>query len=710
MGARHGRKLDADREEGGHGGFRQSSEAFVRFARALAADSADAFANLCRKTRVRSRNARMHMQELAVTDSDDSAISTSAPSARRRLFVWFLGIGAAGLACLLIVLVWALHDVPWQEIAEGTRDPVIVLEAADGEPIVQEGPYRGAYADYDDFPGTLIAAVTTIEDRRFFEHNGLDLWGIGRALVRNVLAGEVVQGGSTITQQLVKISYLERERTFRRKIQEAVIALWLDWKLDKEEILTRYLNSIYLGEGATGVPAAARVYFGKEVKDLTLAESAMIAGLIRAPSILNPVNDAEAARRRTEVVLDAMAANGVISPQAAEEAELDFAEVEPTKLTGTAGSWFADWVLEEARKIAGPYNGTIRVRTTLVPSLQRMAQDAVNRTLEDYGGGEVPQAALVAMTPQGAVVAMVGGKSYKESQFNRAVSALRQPGSTFKLFVYYAALKAGTPLRARVDDSPVDIDGWKPENFDGRYHGWVSFPDAFARSLNVAAVKIAMEVGIDKVIAAARELGIDAPLDDTPSLALGTSEVTLLDLTGAYASVRNGMAPVEPYGIASFSAGAEGGSIRAEKGGKPAIPLGAAQRDLTRLLELAVERGTGREADFGGFAAGKTGTSQDHRDAWFIGFSDNLVAGVWVGRDDNSPMEDISGSSLPATIWRRFMEAASSEPLPDVLAAEGGGGAQVSCNIQACERAYRSFRASDCTFQPYDGPRRLCEK
>ena len=710
MGARPGRKLDADREEGGREGFRRSGEAFTTLARTFAADSAYAFANLRRRARARLRNARMHMQERAETVSDDSANSKSVPSTRRRLFVWLLGIGAAGFGCLLIVLVWALHDVPWQEIAEGTLDPVIVLEAADGEPIVQQGAYRGAYAGYEDFPGTLIAAVTTIEDRRFFEHNGLDVWGIGRALVRNVLAGEVVQGGSTITQQLVKISYLERERTFRRKIQEAVIALWLDWKLDKEEILTRYLNSIYLGEGATGVPAAARVYFGKDVTDLTLAESAMIAGIIRAPSILNPVNDPEAAHRRTEVVLNAMAANGVISAEAAQEAELDFAEVKPTSPPGTAGSWFADWALEEARKIAGAYNGTIRVRTTLVPSLQTIAQDAVSRTLEEYGGEQAPQAALVAMTPQGAVVAMVGGKSYKESQFNRAVSAQRQPGSTFKLFVYYAALKAGIPLRARVDDSPVDVDGWKPENFDGRYHGWVSFPDAFARSLNVAAVKIAMEVGIDKVIAAARELGIDAPLDNTPSLALGTSEVTLLDLTGAYASVRNGMAPVEPYGIASFSADGEGTSIRAEKGEKPETPLGAAQEDLIRLLQRAVERGTGREADFGGFAAGKTGTSQDHRDAWFIGFSDNLVAGVWVGRDDNSPMEDVSGGSLPATIWRRFMEAASSEPLPDLLVAEGETAAQVSCNVQACERAYRSFRASDCTFQPYDGPRKLCEK
>ncbi|ACS59896.1 penicillin-binding protein, 1A family (plasmid) [Rhizobium leguminosarum bv. trifolii WSM1325] len=626
-------------------------------------------------------------------------------------------MGSALLVCLLVcsVLLWALKDVPWSEIRDGTLKPVVVLETADGAPLVRQGPYQGPYARYDQFPPNLIDAVLSIEDRRFMDHFGIDPKGIGRALLRNLEAGSVVEGGSTITQQLIKLQYLDSDRTIKRKIQEVVIAVWLEWKLGKREILTRYLNSVYLGAGATGMPAAARIYFNKDIGGLTLSESAMLAGLLRAPSQWNPIDNFDGARQRTMVVLDAMAANGKITTPQLEEAKTSFARLQPTTPTPRSGSWFADWISPQASEIAGSSPGSTAVRTTLVPRLQQIAEKVVKRALDSEGKTVgASQAALVAMTPDGAVVAMVGGHDYKASQFNRAVTAMRQPGSTFKLFVYYAALKAGLTLSDRVLDAPIDIDGWAPENSGGNYRGWVTLAEAFARSLNAASVALAEEVGLDNVIAAARELGIDAPLPNTPSLALGTSEVNLLNLTSAYASVQLGRAPVRPWGIIDFQAAGQPKAFRVGSQAKPNVDLSPYQSDLIGLLQLVVERGTGRGADPGTFAAGKTGTSQNNRDAWFVGFTQALVVGVWVGNDDDTPMKGVTGGTLPAHVWRDFMREATAESaLSGVQSTEdanNGQGAPPSCNITACSRAYRSFRPSDCTYQPYSGGRRLCEK
>lgn len=611
--------------------------------------------------------------------------------------------------------MWALKDVPWSEIRDGTLKPVVVLETADGAPLVRQGPYQGPYARYDQFPPHLIDAVLSIEDRRFMDHFGVDPRGIGRALLRNLEAGSVVEGGSTITQQLIKLQYLDSDRTIKRKIQEVVIAFWLEWKLGKAEILTRYLNSVYLGAGATGMPAAARIYFNKDIGALNLPESAMLAGLLRAPSQWNPIDNFEGARQRTLVVLDAMAANGKITEPQAAEAKTSFARLQPTTPTPRSGSWFADWISPQASEIAGSSPGSTTVRTTLVPRLQQIAERVVKRALDSEGKTVgASQAALVAMTPDGAVVAMVGGRDYKASQFNRAVTAMRQPGSTFKLFVYYAALKAGLTLSDQVPDVPIDIDGWSPENSGGNYRGWVTLAEAFARSLNAASVALAEEVGLDNVIAAARELGIDAPLANAPSLALGTSEVNLLNLTSAYASVQLGRAPVRPWGIIDFQAAGQPKTFRVGSQAKPNVDLSPYQSDLLGLLQLVVERGTGRGADPGTFAAGKTGTSQNNRDAWFVGFTEALVVGVWVGNDDDAPMKGVTGGDLPAHIWRDFMREATTEPMLNGVrsteAVVDGQGAPQSCNITACSRSYRSFRPSDCTYQPYSGGRRLCEK
>ncbi|NYT33550.1 PBP1A family penicillin-binding protein [Rhizobium sp. WYCCWR 11128] len=630
---------------------------------------------------------------------------------------WKFAMGSAFLVCLLVgsVLVWALKDVPWGEIREGTLKPIVVLETADGAPLVRQGPYQESHARYDQFQPHLIDAVLSIEDRRFMDHFGVDLRGIGRALLRNLEAGSVVEGGSTITQQLIKLQYLDSDRTIKRKIQEVVIAVWLEWKLGKREILTRYLNSVYLGAGATGMPAAARIYFNKDIGDLNLPESAMLAGLLRAPSQWNPIDNFEGARQRTMVVLDAMATNDKITAPEAAEAKGSFAKLHPTTPTPRSGSWFADWISPQASEIAGSSPGSTTVRTTLVPQLQQIAERVVKRALDGEGKTVgASQAALVAMTPDGAVVAMVGGRDYKASQFNRAVTAMRQPGSTFKLFVYYAALKAGLTLSDRVLDAPIDVDGWSPENSSGNYSGWVTLAEAFARSLNAASVALAEEVGLDNVIAAARELGIDAPLANTPSLALGTSEVNLLNLTSAYASVQLGRAPVKPWGIADFQAAGQTKTFRVGSQSKPSVDLSPYQSDLLGLLQLVVERGTGRGADPGTFAAGKTGTSQNNRDAWFVGFTESLVVGVWVGNDDDAPMKGVTGGALPAHIWRDFIRQATAEPtlngVRSTEAATDGQGAPQSCNIAACSRTYRSFRPSDCTYQPYSGGRRLCEK
>jgi len=626
-------------------------------------------------------------------------------------------MASALLVCLLIgsVLVWALKDVPWSEIRDGTLKPIVVLETADGAPLVRQGPYQGPYTQYDQFPSHLIDAVLSIEDRRFMGHFGVDPRGIGRAFLRNLEAGSVVEGGSTITQQLIKLQYLDSDRTIKRKIQEVVIAVWLEWKLGKREILTRYLNSVYLGAGATGMSAAARIYFNKDIDALNLPESAMLAGLLRAPSQWNPIDNFEGARQRSMVVLDAMATNEKITAPEAAEAKASFAKLHPTTPTPRSGSWFADWISPQASEIAGSSPGSTSVRTTMVPQLQQIAERVVKGALDGEGKAVgASQAALVAMTPDGAVVAMVGGRDYKASQFNRAVAAMRQPGSTFKLFVYYAALKAGFTLSDQVLDAPIDIAGWSPENSGGNYRGWVTLAEAFARSLNAASVALAEEVGLDNVIAAARELGIDAPLANTPSLALGTSEVNLLNLTSAYASVQLGRAPVKPWGIIDFQAAGQPKTFRVGSQSKPNVDLSPYQSDLLGLLQLVVERGTGRGADPGTFAAGKTGTSQNNRDAWFVGFTEALVVGVWVGNDDDAPMKGVTGGALPAHIWRDFMRQATAEPplngVRSTEAASDGQGAPQSCNITACSRSYRSFRPSDCTYQPYSGGRRLCEK
>ncbi|HSM20327.1 MAG TPA: PBP1A family penicillin-binding protein [Hyphomicrobiales bacterium] len=639
----------------------------------------------------------------------------------KRGLVALLALFAAGALAFTGTMLWALDAQPVRLASAQLAKPSIVLEAADGTLLARKGAFRLPDAAHEQFPDHLVDAVIAIEDRRFRRHWGVDPQGIVRAAYRNVDAGRIVEGGSTITQQLVKLSTGERERTFMRKLREAFLAVWLETRLDKDEILTRYLNNVYLGAGNRGVPAAARAYFGKRPSELTLAESALLAGLIKAPSQLSPLRGIETARERAAVVLDAMVETGAIDRKTADEAKANPAELNPQSVEAQAGSWFADWAAQEAAELGDPFTSDTRIRTTLVRPLQELAQqvvdDALAKSGEELG---FSQAALVAMRPDGAVLAMVGGRDYAQSEFNRAVQAKRQPGSAFKLFVYFAALRAGYRPDDWIKDAPIDVDGWQPENYNRRYAGRVTLAEAFARSLNAATARLAMDVGIGEVVAAARDLGIDAPLPENPSLALGTSEVSLLDLTAAYASVRAGRMPVEPWGIAAVGSERSGQLYRLGPSTEQRQSLGPYRGELVELLQDVVRRGTGRAARLDGFSAGKTGTSQNYRDAWFIGFNESLVVGVWVGNDDGTPMKQVTGGRIPARIWKDFMVRATPLMEGDELllsggfrrpvVAEIGFDEQPRCDIEACAAAYRSFRASDCTYQPYNGPRKLCTK
>ena len=703
-------------------GRTQTPAAAARLRRALAHD-VDA---LCRRIGALGSRILRRRAELFAGGAEPAS-APAAPSRQgyggrfrviRRLimasvFAVLLVAVAAGSAML-----WTLQALPLRVDLARTAQPSLLLEAANGHPLGRVGPLNGERAERDDFPDRLVAAVVSIEDRRFFEHWGIDVRGIARALYANLTAGEIVEGGSTITQQLAKMQIVGNERTLTRKLREAFTALWLELRLGKDEILTRYLNSIYLGGGAHGMSAAAHLYFDKDLPQLTLAEAAMLAGLIKAPSYYNPIRNPSIAQERAAVVLGAMVESGAIDAAAAAQAKVEPATLRLSPKTARAGTWFAQWIAHhELPKIAGTGARSMRVRSTLRLDMQRLAQQVVTDMLDGPGARQnATQAALVAMRPNGAVLAMVGGRDYDESQFNRAVEAKRQPGSAFKLFVYFAALRAGYSPHDSIDASPVEIKGWEPENYGGRQYGQVTLATAFASSLNTAAVRLATKVGLDKVVAAARDLGLDAPLTQVPSLALGTNEVSLLDLTGAFASVRAGRR-VEPWGIGAF--GLEGHALR-----PLGVPAGDGQplrsrQEMIELLQGVVEHGTGQAASMPGGVAGKTGTSQDYRDAWFVGFTDELVVGVWVGNDDHSPMKGVTGGSLPARTWKRFVRKAT--PLLDrpdipVLASGSDEGTQAldaapaSCDVAACESAYHSFRASDCTYQPYRGRRRVCEK
>ncbi len=576
------------------------------------------------------------------------------PAPRRRAWYnplrWgWRRIVLAVLALFMLIIAWLAITAPLSKSLQPIAAPSLTLVSAEGEPIARRGADIRAPVRIAELPKHVPAAFIAIEDKRFHSHFGISLRGIARAAWRNLGAGGVREGGSTITQQLAKISFLSADRTAARKGQEVLIAFWLEAWLTKEEILERYLSNVYLGDNTYGLRAASHHYFSVPPEKLTVPQAAMLAGMVKAPSRLAPTRNYKGARERGRVVIAQMIDQGFITRAEARRLKPVKLRIERQKAVPT-GTYFADWVLPMARARGEAGYGDEQVQTTLESRMQKLALATVRRA----GLGRA-QVALVAMRPDGRVVAMVGGRDYARSPFNRATQARRQPGSAFKLFVYLAALRAGLTPESPVSDAPLRIGTWQPKNYGDQYRGTLTLRDALALSSNVAAVRLSERVGRRNVIAAARDLGIRSPLNDNPSLALGTSGVTLLELTSAYAAVAAGAYPVQPKGLEDEEKPwwqrmwnkATGAS------GDPAFD------EMKEMLGAVVSQGTGRGAALAVPAFGKTGTTQDSRDAVFVGFAQDLVVGVWVGNDDNSPLAgQIAGGGLPASIWRDFMTQA----------------------------------------------------
>ena len=580
---------------------------------------------------------------------EDDRPELTPPPRRRRRWRWMVRGIAALIISFCVAVAWLAITAPLSKSLEPITPPSITLLAADGRtPIARRGATIGKPVDVKALPPHVAQAFLAIEDRRFYRHWGVDPWGIGRAMVHNLAARGLREGGSTITQQLAKNAFLDSDRTAGRKLREVMIAFWLEAWLTKDEILSRYLSNVYFGDNVYGLDAAARHYFSTPPARLTVGQAAMLAGLVKAPSRLAPTGNLSGARARQKLVVGAMVAADFLT-------EREAARVAPARLRVDRvaplpnGSYFADWVLPAARDQAGAITAETQVTTTLDARLQRAAERAVRRA-----GLRKAQVAIVAMRPDGRVVAMVGGKSYADSPFNRATQAQRQAGSAFKLFVYLAALRSGMTPESMVLDEPVTIGAWSPKNNDGRYRGEITLREAFARSSNVAAARLTQQVGVGRVIQAARDLGISTPLPSEATIALGTANTSLLELTAAYAAVAAGAYPVRPHGLEA----PQERSWMEFLGNRSHSLSGRTQEQLKELLGASINEGTGRQAALDIDSFGKTGTSQDNRDALFLGFAGDLVVGVWVGNDDNSPNPGLSGGGIPARIWRDFMTSA----------------------------------------------------
>jgi penicillin-binding protein 1A len=589
-------------------------------------------------------------------------------------FVLALWLGIAGVGAV----VWVgAHLPPIQSLEIPPRPPSISILDVNMRPLATRGDMGGGTLKIKDLPPYLPKAFVAIEDRRFYSHFGVDPVGIGRAVVANVLHRGISQGASTITQQLAKNLFLTQERTFNRKLQEVVLALWLEQKFSKDQILELYLNRVYFGAGAYGVEQAAQRYFGKPAKKVTVAEAALLAGLVKSPSRLAPTRNFDGAQARARVVLTAMEDMDFIT-KATEKFALAHPPVIASQGGTGSGNYVADWVMDVVDDLIGHIDGDLVVVTTIDTNLQAAAEKALTGELAKRGEkSHVSQGAMLAMTPNGAVRAMVGGRNYGESQFNRAVAAKRQPGSAFKPFVYLTALEHGlTPDSVR-DDRPINVKGWTPENYGHQYYGPVTLTQALSQSLNTVSVRLTLEFTPMAVIRTAHRLGIASLLEANASIALGTSEVSMLELVGAYACFANGGYAVVPHVIQRISTPA--GKVLYVRHQQPLgrIVDGQYVGMMNAMMQQTVESGTAHAASLPGWqAAGKTGTSQDFRDAWFIGYTADLVAGVWLGNDDGSPTKKVTGGGIPVAVWSQFMRTAEQ----GVVATALPGGAPSSGN------------------------------
>ena len=573
-----------------------------------------------------------------------------------RLIKWLFLIFIWLVLFLSIAVTWSLLNLPETESIQISRQPSITFLDKEGRIIASYGDIYGQSIQYENLPKNLVNAVIVTEDKRFFFHPGIDIKGIVRAAIVNLKAGRIVQGGSTITQQLAKNLFLTPERSFTRKLHELILSFWLELRFTKQQLLSIYLNRVYLGSGTYGVQAASEKYFNKKVEELNLYECALIASLLKAPSRYNPIANEELSRERTYKVLENMKKSNLITDQSIIEAKLNNKTYNKYTSAPKSTRYFIDWLLPRVKSYLGEIKEDLIVRTTLDVKLQEIAEDSVNSITSKYSSAD--QSALVALDLDGGVMAMIGGRDYGDTQFNRVTQAQRQPGSAFKIFVYLAGLKEGFEPEDEMVDSEININGWSPKNYKKEFLGEISLFDAFAKSINTVAVQLSENIGRQNVIKMARSMGIRSPIINSPSLALGTSEVNLLELTAAYDVLANSGKGIFVHGIRSIE-NTSGKTLFMREGKGPGEILDSGLvNTMIRMLENTIQTGTGKNAKIDRPAAGKTGTSQSLRDAWFIGFSSDLVVGVWFGNDDDSPMKNITGGTAPAILWSDFMKKA----------------------------------------------------
>src|SRR5438270_2039479 len=580
---------------------------------------------------------------------------SASPRKGRSTFMSIIkGLGYAALLAILALIVAVAVAVAYlpgydQLTKRNDLGQMIRVRAANGQVLVSMGPSFGRWLTYDQIPPEMRAALISTEDRRFRDHIGVDPIGLVRAVGSAVLEGHRVRATSTITQQLARNIFLTNQRTFGRKIKEAILALALERKFSKDQILELYLNREYFGGGAYGIDAASRKFFGHGADHLSLGEAAIVAGLVKAPSNYSPTADIEAARGRSGVVLQTMVKNGFITPDVAAQVNPAAVRIQETTSQNSV-RYFTDWALPQLDTLIDRTNDPIDVWTTLDPGMQAAADKSVRANAPDGAQG-----ALVAMDRDGAVRAMVGGKDYVASIYNRATQAIRQPGSAFKLFVYLTALESGMKPTDTIVDEPVDINGWRPQNDTHAYSGPVTLREAFARSINTVSAKIGSQLGFSTIADMARRFGITTAISTYPAMVLGTSDVRLIEMTRAFASVGNNGVAVTPYGIRRVVT-ADGQMLYqhdSDEGRVLVAPWIAAE--MTDLLQSAVLSGTGRAAQIGRPVAGKTGTTTSNKDGWFIGFSSGLTTGVWMGRDDAKPVGGLQGGTAPARAFHDFM-------------------------------------------------------
>ena len=570
-----------------------------------------------------------------------------------RLFKIGMLLGLGSLIALAAAVFIAMQSLPnYDSLKSSPNGQTIRVHASDGSVIATLGPSYGRWLRFDDIPPIMVKAVISVEDKRFYRHPGVDPIGMVRSVDVRLRSGRWRQGGSTLTQQLARNIFLNNNRTFGRKIREGILALALERKFSKQQILELYLNKVYFGGGAYGIDAASRKFFGHPATSLSLPEAAIIAGLVKAPSNYSPTADVDAAIGRAGVVLDVMRENHVISQSERDNADLRDVTIAPEPPQNSV-RYFTDWALPQLDTLIDEANEPLDVYTTIDMGMQRAATASLRANAPPG-----TQAALVSMDRDGAVRAMVGGLDYISSNYNRATTAMRQPGSAFKLFVYLAALEAGYTPETSVVDEPVTIDGWTPRNSSGHNSGKINVRTAFAYSINTVAAKLGQEVGFSTIADMARRFGITTPINTHPSMVLGSSDVHLIDMTRAFASISRKGVAVVPYGITRVTT-ADGRLLYTHRDDTSRVlvsPWVAA--GMTDLLQTAVNTGTGRAAQIGRPVAGKTGTTNGSKDGWFLGFSSGITTGVWMGRDDARPVPGLAGGRAPARAFADFMKVA----------------------------------------------------